>query len=302
MRLSGAFEVPIFIQIQSAGGVTNGPQPSIRTAQAGGPNGVEVQGGHVSPSLAAFWQQSPYKNASPVLTPLWRALAADGMAGHRLIYEARGGSTQDLACAIYLSEPLYLEGALGDGITKFVPDDAYRWVFNKSPVSPRAHQFKVDGNGVPAGCSKDLTKSVGFLFLVMENSSQDLLTDFKLEYKEFAPNELPPAFMEQVEASRIAYPEEVERTAALQPFYRVLRNQKTTSTFGPNLRPGGQLIWLFAIYATRPDQFESRYLRPWQLPVRITYQVNGSSHSEAVRFPRRRNTSPIAMPFGWYEQ
>jgi len=151
-RLFGAVETPIVVQIQSHGGrpwcgdgICNFTDPTVEPEPT--PVGYEIQTGHFSPAIAEFWKSWPYKDALPVQTPLWKAVAASGDYGFKLLDEA--------------------QARLGKCVrAKLVP-------YDEDPSIPR------DGT---LTCSRSDSKRVGFLFLILKNISDRELRDLALAY------------------------------------------------------------------------------------------------------------------------
>jgi len=309
-RLVGGIEVPIFIQILTAGGAMlndnsarigrddGAPQPQWLKA-----NNVKGYKGEISQSLGSFWQQSPFKDAKPLFTPLWKEFAEDPMSGMRLIFQMRGNKTQDLACLIHIGAPWLLDRR-GEDHKRTVSSYAVYWFFHNSTRPPlqRPLEYTVTADEVPLSCTDQITKTVGFLFLVLENTSPDAVSELQIDYKDMPPNELSIHLLDDLEKVHATSIDETQILGQKIEYEHMLDAQRTITKFGPFLKPHQQLIWLISVYRTTSDDYEAEFLRSWSLPLRATYKVNGRPQSQVIRLPHRRNAIPIALPFGWYQQ
>jgi hypothetical protein len=218
------------------------------------------------------------------------------MVGHRLIFESSQEPVHDLACLINETAFYQLDYS---GCR--IPEHTLDVIFpdGRPDIDPR---YASGRNRRPTACPPNISSRIGFLFLVLENTSADPLADVQLEYKHFERDEVMASVLDEIEASGAENLDKLSKLANRSKSIQAIRNHPTVKKFGPFLKPGEQLIWLSSVYRARADHFEERFLRPWDMPTRIGYAVRGKRQTEDIRLPRRHNTVPVAMPFGWYQQ
>lgn len=129
--------------------------------------------------------------------------------------------------------------------------------------------------------------NVGFLFIVVENSSRYTLTNVYIDYEVFYQNDTQDLFWENLDLDGDELIDDMEKT----------RTQRL-----PDMSPGEQFLILSSIYAAGDDNFERFQLTPLELPLAINYKTEGRDQMERIRLPRRRAVFPIPMPLGWYRQ
>jgi hypothetical protein len=169
VRLAGAVEVPILIQLQSTGGSTCGEDMCTigEPIEPVGSAKFKVQSGGFSKKLGNYWNDHwPFKNALPVGTPLWRAVAADGEMGLRLLSKV---SAKLARCV----------------------DNKYLRPWDYVPRS----------KPIVTVCSKDDTKRVGFLFWAFKNDSDAPLRNMQLCFKGLPESSTVDAYLSELNAA-----------------------------------------------------------------------------------------------------
>lgn len=153
VRLGGAIEVPILVQLQSSGGPVCSEQEdnqiscSIRSNFESEDQSVpvvpyKIQAEDIATALAEYWKnQWPFKNALPLSTPLWETVATDKEIGLKLLNRVEPGLGQ--VVDFHLRPYLY-----GDNR-------------HRSPTS--------------------LTSKVGYLFWVFENTGQTPIKNLRIK-------------------------------------------------------------------------------------------------------------------------
>lgn len=249
-RLFGAIEVPILVQIQSTGEPTcNDHMCNIRHEYSDPPArdvGYSVQTGHVAPELVKFWKTRwPYRDALVVSTDLWKRVAKDGMYGVQALRKADPKLGQ---CIHMLLAP---------------------WEYKRSNYEPLA-------------CTKEDTKSVGYLFLVIRNTSGKHLSDVAISYQDI-PEPTPVA----------------DYLQSLDTDTRVIgARQKTIA----GLKPGQTALLLLTVYAEDGRGFEQKFLDSGILPREVAFKIEGRAQAMLIRSPRREKALVASLPFGWYLQ
>ena len=172
IRLSGALEVPIIVQLQSNGGFDNCSPEMCHMGSsndsADSSKEYEVQGGHISPAIAQSWSKWPFRKSLPLGTDLWRKVAGNGELG-----------------IDYLNQ---LEKGLGKCI-----DDKF--------LRPESSDETYGGMKSGATCKRSDSRRVGFLFWSFANNSNRLLTNVKIYYSTLADHTNTSDYLEQLSAS-----------------------------------------------------------------------------------------------------
>jgi hypothetical protein len=168
VRLSGALEVPILIQLQSAGGTTCYDELcSIGRDTGTTPSEYPVQTGHISRRLGDYWNNSwPFKSAMPLGLDTWKEIAGDGEVGIKLLERI---------------------------------DDSMSFCLDYKILRPE----KATNGPLPPGlkCDRSDTQRVGFLFWVFKNESNRSLRDIELCYLKFTQKTVPATYVAKFKAT-----------------------------------------------------------------------------------------------------
>lgn len=258
-RLAGAIEVPILVQIQSFGGTyckKYGPGPDDTMCNIG-PDiesnpivGFDVTSGHIDKTLSDFWDNKwPFKDALPIGTQLFKDLANNNIRGVELLNEI---------------DPSY-KACINAFINPWDDEDKAK-LLKKAPW-----------------CETELTKNVGFLFLILKNESINTLKGIDISYDIF------------LHTDRIE-------------FYVSSLNDKTASVSSQSLKllelkPEKSVIFLLSIYERNMKSgFEKRFLYDALIPRKMSYKIGNKMKSIDIRAPLREEAAVVLLPFGWYQQ
>lgn len=172
VRLFGALQVPILIQIQTAGGTacvtTHCSIPDGKVRWAGGEGPTNIQTGDIAKELGEYWSsQWPFKSAMPLGTALWTYFAQDGETGFKILSEA------DRVQAECLDRKL------------------------------RPYQFNpAEGGHCAAFKAEQISDRAGFLFWVFRNSLDRPVTDLVLRFSVVPKGATGAAYLQMLQDPR----------------------------------------------------------------------------------------------------
>ncbi len=131
---------------------------------------------------------------------------------------------------------------------------------------------------------KERSKKVGFLCLILENSSDKEISDVKLNYKEFQKGNI--------------FSNVVPYNLAQRRLKREKIQQKIYST----LKPKESFFILLSCYVADKNGFPSNYITSLDQVISIDYTQNGMQKNMKIREQYREKAIRKNIPFGWYNQ
>lgn len=233
---------------------------------------------HPSGTLLTDMKKGWYLNARalefiyPEAGPIDRSSFESGLGPPLSVFESRINWDRE-------KPPWFFTEQMMDGPEEFAIFGMFRLAFQEAGLSP---------NTV---CMDEFRNNTGFLFMVFENLSGATLKNVRLRYAVAPKGAADDAFWSGLDRDDDEYIDD-DRLADFEQ--RQLRV--------PDIVAGGLNLWLTSIYSAGEDKFEKFTLFDFELPVSISYTVNGAVTTEKLRLPRRRSVAPIPIPYGWTSQ
>lgn len=131
---------------------------------------------------------------------------------------------------------------------------------------------------------KESSKKVGFLCLILENSSDAEISDVKLNYKELKKQDIFSNLVPQDLAKK-----EIKNEGIQQKIYSTL---KTKESF----------FILLSCYVSNKKGFPSEFITSLNQVITIDYTQNGIQRTMKIREQYREKAIIKNIPFGWYNQ
>lgn len=270
LRLFGAFQVPLVLAQQY--------DPESRTSNKSttweryqDPPDENIRFSMIAPQVEAFWHNWEYKDALPVRSLPWRNLfnseTRSQYVPHSLLVFANKGNNDERMLQSYLVKG---ENCGNEGAGRV------------SLACPGKYSTEEVMSAL-----EETSAKVGFLSLIIENTSGTDLHDVYLHFREF---EKQTRVLEKTEESDM-----VDKLIEQKPEqYMVIGRIKTHAS----------LLWLLSVYLKDDNGYPKEYLSGVDLPTRITFRMGSSPIRQNfnVRKPLMEKAAKIAVPFGWYYQ
>jgi hypothetical protein len=126
---------------------------------------------------------------------------------------------------------------------------------------------------------------IGFLSIIIENTSGATLRSLQFHY------------LEVVKTAPLALPFDDAHT--IEDALAAAQDQQLTL---PELKPGGSVLWLLAIYRKDDRGFPESYASSVTRPIRVDFTQAGRTKSVTIRKPLLDKAVTVAVPYGWYMQ
>jgi hypothetical protein len=288
IRLFGAMEVPYMMSI------FNYPTRTLVKTN----DGYFLKGHpgfYVSDQLAKFWKTKwEYKDALPFRSELWEQFINNNLEISRDLYwSALEPTLSDMvAYGMAITDDLNVEHRVADAI---LPD--IKPHFKSKPSSWDAQgdpDVNPDNLDLDSGLA---TEDVGFLFVILSNTSSTELSDIDFHYEEYI-NSFKPVKEDLNHWKRKPNPD----LLGLKDTALNRAEQKSDMLKLASLKPGASVIWLLCIYKKKPNGLPRTYLTNVFVPSRVTFTNNGLICQDSLRKPFGLQAARVAIPFGWQSQ
>jgi hypothetical protein len=273
MRLFGAVEVPLLMTLMEA-------KERLIAAKKLGPGFFRLEGNGqaIGGPLIDFWiNEWEFKAAQPITAGLWSKYAGSQRMGITLYRTALRGGVGDLLA--YASHPDVnqqgdLPNQLNQDLDLGLSDEAI---------------YNITGTQ---------SNDVGFLFLILSNSSNQRITDITLYFDEFKN----PLLLQEAGS----FKEIIQKPDPANFALRETELDKAPHTKAvlklASMGPTDSLIWLLSVYRKDADGLPDFYLTDVIRPSQVTFFNNGSEASEVIRAPYGLDAARIPVPSGWFHQ
>lgn len=280
MRLFGAVEVPLYMTLMSntpgATEVEKTPDENYFIVKYGTDSRETVHR-----DLIDFWKENwNYAGCIPFQTELWKSLVGNKRAGINLYWNSIGAEAADLLS--FASDTNVDEDAS-------VPDD-----FARQLNIPYEEISKKYFGGRESDC-------VGFLFLLIENSSSTHLSDIVVSYRQYSNDVKIHEFIKsEAIKDKIERDRSVVLEGALTP--DTMCSSTHQKRYVSSLALGNSLVWLLSAYLKDADGLPFIYLTEVSVPTKIEYIHNGRKYKKAIREPYGKKAMRLDIPNGWFGQ
>lgn len=281
MRLFGAVEVPGLMELFR-------PNLRLRRSTELSPDGRPAYEDTASmlainQDLYEFWRGFKYPKARPTAGGLWTTFVNDSNidVGLNAYYSALS-PTKDDAISFAL-----LPDAVGEGN-----------LTEETAAALHLTMKKAWEDEVPGTADED----IGYLFLVLQNTSGEILRDVDMTWIEYTNPLRRRDFGAGGDSvlGTLSWPE---------PRVRALTDARIDSMAGKrstrsiaSIAPGDSFIWLLAVYRAKRNGLPEFYITNVYTPVETTYTVGGSRVTAAVRAPYLERAERVLVPYGWVGQ
>lgn len=240
----------------------------------------------IDPKIQNFWENKwQYKDALVVNDSNWKYLVED----YNELDLTWTISSSDLTNSWCFVKTLF---------PWFLPDGARRWHTETDSGKDR--------------CDPKITKNVGFLFLLIENSTENRLDEIDISYKYEKAN--APLFkydsvnhsnIDSLKESKVkfrSHDELKEVFGSSASFEEKLKKNEIEKKRLPSLKPGQSIIWLLNVYLKDDKGYPSSNLLDVTKPISVTYKIEETTITEEIREPLKDKALKITLPNGWYYQ
>jgi len=131
---------------------------------------------------------------------------------------------------------------------------------------------------------KELSNNIGFLILILQNTSKKALHDIKFEYTEYLINSIGEHF------------------PSSQHVENELKKSEELVKFHPLLNPDQKLLLLLSVYFKDNKGYPKAYIASVMRPFRISYNIDGSDRKLEIRLPKKEEAMKRIVPLGWADQ
>nr|WP_299067694.1 hypothetical protein [uncultured Allomuricauda sp.] len=303
MRLFGALEAPIIMRLitgKSKGyelnevGVISDWKVDESTGDIiGDDEDCKYCRGHIDSSIIDFWKEKwEYSDILPLNTNLWQSIVDD--IGYDLDLFWTASITDESDFSKRRNAWCFVDEIWPWEISRITRD----WVINSD-----------SGENL---CNKDVSKDIGFLYLILENFSEHRLDDIELFYKNISNSSVKllkmpvnPHFAEEFEKSIDSFPKRTEYLNSIGlaiDTEEKLRNSEEKKLFLPKMLPKQSFIWVLSVYFKDDIGYPKSYLSDITKPLKVKYKINGKEYTEILREPGKDKSIKINLPLGWYGQ
>lgn len=278
MRLFGAFEVPLLMSFISR---TPKFDKAFGDEEWAHFNVANEEYGPVNSDIINFWKNDwEFKDALPVLNPLWAKYRGNQDAGKDLYFSALEPSTEDFL-SFAASPPINQSGCEAKEVSKFynIEHADEDWDLN------------------PPGLK---SKDIGFLFLIITNDSDEKITDLEFKFTEFENQYSTRAYEYGnlfKDLSSYQSPSEIALHGVDQNTVGVEKIVKVSA-----IEAGKSLIWLTSIYRADREGLPDVYLENVLRLDRITAKKGRATFKRKIREPYGKLAAKVEVPYGWFSQ
>lgn len=287
MRLFGAIEVPLLMEMfEKRPNFIKLPQLSSEGIPSLGIKGqsyyklTEESTYIISSDLRHFWEEQwRYKNARPLRNRLWEHFCGSQDAGINAFYNALEPVPDDM-----ISFSMHTQ----------IDEDGQRAAELASKLNVDWKEGWYDN---PPGTTSD---KVAFLFLILENASDHLVTDINIYCREF---ENP------IKTRKYSNLDDLSEGGWLSPSGTALTDVKILNLEGKSsvlrvasMAPREAYIWLLAVYKADSNGLPLFYITNVQIPDSISAVISGAKKEQSIRRPYLLHAARIAVPNGWFGQ
>lgn len=295
MRLFGALEAPIVMRLITGtheGYGLNGANVLMDTTYSMDKD-CSYCGGHIDQSIIDFWKDKwEYSNILPLNTKLWNKCISRESFELDLFWTAT--------------------------ITNELPYHSPRrnaWCFVNSifswNVTETIREWVIQSDSGRNLCNPEISKDIGFLYLILENFSENRLDNLNFHFK-YLPNENAQVFKypgsggdaeefenKIIDITRTDY---VSKLGNAKDKESQLDNSEEQKLSFPKMLPKQSIIWILGTYIKDENGYPLAYISDITKPTKISYEINGQLIEEAIREPAKEMAIKIRLPFGWYNQ
>jgi len=303
MRLFGALEAPIIMRLIT--GKSDGYEligDVISSSSIDESTGEKIEGiaesgytlGHIDKPIVDFWKNKwEYSKILPLNTSLWKSIIDDPYNDMNLFWTA---SITDESGFVF-NERRNAWCVIDDLFPWEVPSHIEEWIINSD-----------SGKNL---CNKEVSQDIGFLYLILENFSENRLDDIELFYKNL-PNEsaellrMPDNYHYEKSFEegivKITRTEYIENIGLAKEKEEALLSTEEQKLFLPKMLPNQSFIWILSVYFKDEKGYPKSYLSDITKPLKVKYKINGKEYTEIIREPGKDKSIKINLPFGWYGQ
>jgi hypothetical protein len=255
----------------------------------------------VDEPLRRFFSTWKYRNAKPIKTELWDNQYGGGFINLPMCISLKG----DQKAMDYLTVlDYYHNNYVGDETDEEFYKDM---IASITKAAERTHSPPLSKEKRDHMWRYIETKSqhIGFLFLLIENTSNVPINDLRIKYKEFV-NMAPTRWIKPPRC----YGCECSNTHIdSYPKYQIVdrclhdtADEKEKTLY--SLSAGESALLLLSVYIRDKDGYPERYISNVMKPTSISFiDPNSQTLSQiAVREPRKEKAAQIPVPFGWFGQ
>jgi len=295
MRLFGALEAPIVMRL------ITGTHERYRLNEVNvlvdTTNSVKTEcfycNGHIDQSIIDFWRDKwEYSDILPLNTALWNSVLTREINELDLFWTA--------------------------SITNEVPYHNPRrnaWCFVNSifswNITENIREWVIENDSGKNLCNIEVSKDVGFLFIILENFSDNRLDDLNLYFNHLSNDDVeilkyPDGESDEVEFERgiidLTRTDYLSKLGSAKEKEIFLENTQVEKLFLPKLLSKQSIIWILGIYIKDENGYPLAYISDITKPTKIGYKINGQLFEETIRVPAKEMAIKVTLPFGWYGQ
>lgn len=299
-RLTGAYEIPFFLD--------EGPkiaQCSETTAAPGTDQDCEL-----NDSIGKIWRT---ELNNTVIRETRVADFSDPLMGVRELWESsyESSGNDELFCTI-----ISMDGGLELDVDpkNVIIDDAIIAYLGEEYLSGKRREpvgeqhVRAFENGDACAGEKH-SKKIGFLLLRLQNFTDTNISNLTISYKEFRSDGAHPSnrLVSDILLADMTslVPVSVENWAnrsKQKQVTKAIQNAPQHEEFVRSLGPGESILIPIYIYRARADMFEDYFYKNWRLPIKISFEFDGTRYSLDAPLPHRHEAAVIATYEGWYQQ
>ncbi len=198
---------------------------------------------------------------------------------------------------------------LSDDNPQIAFDNSLCYINSISPWNPDIYQKTEEEL---SHCdTNDISKNIGFLFLIIENTSNELMTNVEFNFKEksqqkFTLFESPDSELSIPEIQQLipakGRNELIAEIGSAKSQLSELSESPEKALFMPKIKPNQSLIWLLGYYLKDEKDYPTTFLSDITMPISITYTLKNKLITEDIRKPKKDQAIKIELPNGWYGQ
>jgi pimeloyl-ACP methyl ester carboxylesterase len=289
VRLFGALEVPLLMkELPSSGFKKSGFGAGYRV-----PRGDHSRNNDVQVGLANFIDRAPFRDARPLVTPMWKDLAGDDVATMNVALRASSANRDERICFL---------------VDSFIDGGSLETARSFGKALPRNWRKRCPE------IVKEADRRVGYTFLLFENRSKEAIQNVTFKIRTSYPNN--PVLKEFRNESDIEKQIElalkmvngdpvsglVERYNVAANVEAALLNADQSELRLSKIDPGEKLIAILDVYISDPMQLPATYLYGIYKFDEMTFQIGSDRRTISIRPPYREKAARVFVPYGWFNQ
>ncbi len=290
VRLFGGAEVPLLMGLFG--------QPELSSADPSRPTfralPIKENGDQslVHVKLIRFFNRYSFKDASPLLTTLWKDVTESGEAAANILWRGSAGLRRERICffATQMADksPFYIQLLV---------------------------QMKLIRN--ENSCRKTIAEfdqRIGFTFLVFQNDSDEPLIDVHFQYHQtYDLDRLTgdftdlPTYLKSGELQKMAnigspVTNLIKLYGAAGDIELNVNGTREADIFAARIEPKQKLIALLNVYIADANGLPATYLGGIYNFDQVSYLIDDARVVMTVRAPYRNHAARVMVPYGWASQ